>query len=43
VPRVIGGVHPRILEGAGVDVPMHLEVLLEEQGTLIGRWLVAPP
>jgi riboflavin biosynthesis pyrimidine reductase len=41
VPRVIGGVHPRILEGAGVDVPMHLEVLLEEQGTLIGRGLVA--
>lgn len=40
VPRVIGGVHPRILEGAGVDVSMRLEVLLEEQGTLIGRWLV---
>ncbi|HET6166400.1 MAG TPA: dihydrofolate reductase family protein [Marmoricola sp.] len=40
VPRVIGGVHPRILEGSGVDVPMRLAVLLEEQGTLIGRWLV---
>lgn len=40
VPRVIGGVHPRILEGAGVDVPMRLALLLEEEGTLIGRWLV---
>jgi riboflavin biosynthesis pyrimidine reductase len=43
VPRVIGGVHPRILEGAPVDLPMRLVLLLEEQGTLIGRWLVGPP
>jgi riboflavin biosynthesis pyrimidine reductase len=40
VPRVIGGVHPRILEGAAVDVPMRLGLLLEEDETLIGRWLV---
>lgn len=40
VPRVIGGVHPRILAGAAVDCDFHLAVLLEEQGTLIGRWLV---
>jgi riboflavin biosynthesis pyrimidine reductase len=40
VPRVIGGVHPRILEGAPVDVSLRLAVLLEEQGTLIGRWMV---
>jgi riboflavin biosynthesis pyrimidine reductase len=40
VPRVIGGVHPRILEGAPVDVAMRLGVLLEEDDTLIGRWLV---
>jgi riboflavin biosynthesis pyrimidine reductase len=40
VPRVIGGVHPRILEGAPVDHPMRLALLLEEQGTLIGRWIV---
>lgn len=40
VPRAIGGVHPRILEGAPVDVPMRLALLLEEEGTLIGRWLV---
>jgi riboflavin biosynthesis pyrimidine reductase len=40
VPRVIGGVHPRILAGAPVDVSVRLAVLLEEHGTLIGRWLV---
>jgi riboflavin biosynthesis pyrimidine reductase len=40
VPTVIGGVHPRILEGAGVVAPMRLALLLEEHGTLIGRWLV---
>lgn len=40
VPRVIGGVHPRILEGAPVDATMRLAVLLEQDGTLIGRWIV---
>jgi riboflavin biosynthesis pyrimidine reductase len=40
VPRVIGGVHPRILEGAPVETPLRLAVLLEQDGTLIGRWLV---
>jgi riboflavin biosynthesis pyrimidine reductase len=40
VPRIIGGTHPRILEGASVDVAMRLGLLLEEGGTLIGRWLV---
>lgn len=40
VPRTIGGVHPRILEGASVDTGFRLGLLLEEQGTLIGRWLV---
>ena len=39
VPRIIGGVHPRILEGADVDVELRLGVLLEEGDTLIGRWL----
>ncbi|MGY2875786.1 riboflavin biosynthesis pyrimidine reductase [Marmoricola sp. URHA0025 HA25] len=42
VPRAIGGVHPRILEGGPVDTPMRLALLLEEAGTLIGRWLVEP-
>lgn len=40
VPRVIGGVHPRILEGAPVDLPLRLALLLEEDQTLIGRWIV---
>jgi riboflavin biosynthesis pyrimidine reductase len=40
VPRLLGGVHPRILEGAGVDASMRLALLLEEEGTLIGRWLL---
>ena len=40
VPRTIGGTHPRILEGTSVDVAMRLGLLLEEDGTLIGRWLV---
>jgi riboflavin biosynthesis pyrimidine reductase len=40
VPRVIGGVHPRILEGASVEMSLRLALLLESEGTLIGRWLV---
>jgi riboflavin biosynthesis pyrimidine reductase len=40
VPRAIGGVHPRILEGASVDADLRLTLLLEEHGTLIGRWIV---
>jgi riboflavin biosynthesis pyrimidine reductase len=40
VPRVIGGVHPRILEGAPVDLSLRLALLLEEDQTLIGRWIV---
>ena len=43
VPRVIGGVHPRILEGAAVDVTLRLALLLEEDATLVGRWLVERP
>jgi len=40
VPQLIGGVHPRILEGAPVDAALRLALLLEEGGTLIGRWIV---
>lgn len=40
VPRAIGGVHPRILGGGPVDVSMRPAVLLEEDGTLLGRWFV---
>lgn len=40
VPRVIAGLHPRITAGEGVDVSVSLAALLEEDGTLLGRWLV---
>ncbi|MGZ4455967.1 MAG: dihydrofolate reductase family protein [Nocardioides sp.] len=40
VPRLVAGSHPRITDGPGVDVPLTLETLLEEEGTLLGRWLV---
>src|SRR5690606_29318860 len=40
VPRVIGGVHPRILMGPAVDVGLELAVLLEQDGTLLARYLV---
>jgi len=40
VPQVVGGVHPRILEGAPVAASMRLALLLEQDSTLIGRWLV---
>ena len=39
-PRLVGGDHPRILDGPPVDVPLHLRLLLEDAGTLLGRWFV---
>lgn len=42
VPRLIGGSHARITAGPDVDVPLRPAVLLEEGGTLLGRWLVQP-
>jgi riboflavin biosynthesis pyrimidine reductase len=39
VPRLVGGTHPRITDGAPVDVPLRLHALLEHDGTLLGRWL----
>ena len=39
VPGVVAGEHPRITSGAGVDQPLELGVLLEEDGTLLARWL----
>ena len=41
VPRAVSGSHLRITDGAGVDVPLEPTTLLEEDGTLLGRWLVA--
>ncbi|MFL6025156.1 MAG: dihydrofolate reductase family protein [Marmoricola sp.] len=40
VPRVIGGVHPRIVMGESVDLDLEPLLLLEHDGTLLGRWLV---
>ncbi|MCW2784154.1 MAG: bifunctional deaminase-reductase domain protein [Marmoricola sp.] len=40
VPRTIGGVHPRIVMGDAVDADLELAVLLENDGTLLGRWFV---
>ena len=40
VPRLVAGLHPRITNGPPVDVPLELSVLLEDQDTLLGRWLV---
>jgi riboflavin biosynthesis pyrimidine reductase len=41
VPRLIAGDHLRVVAGPPVDVPLELALLLEEQGTLLARWLVA--
>lgn len=40
VPRVTAGSQPRMAVGPDVDVPLDLRLLLEEDGTLLGRWEV---
>jgi riboflavin biosynthesis pyrimidine reductase len=40
VPRVVSGLHPRVTNGPPIDVPLRLKALLEERGTLLGRWFV---
>lgn len=40
VPKAIGGVHPRIVMGESVQIDLDLKVLLESDGTLLGRWFV---
>ncbi len=40
VPRLAGGDAVRIATGAEVDVPLRPALLLEQDGTLLGRWLV---
>jgi riboflavin biosynthesis pyrimidine reductase len=42
VPHLLSGPYPRIAVGAGLDVDLKLMMLLEEEGTLLGRWAVAP-
>ncbi|MCZ4500161.1 MAG: bifunctional deaminase-reductase domain protein [Marmoricola sp.] len=39
VPRLIGGVHPRITAGDSVDAGFDLAVLLEQDSTLLARYL----
>lgn len=41
-PRLLAGDGRRILGGPAVDVPLRLHALLEEDGTLLARWLVNP-
>jgi riboflavin biosynthesis pyrimidine reductase len=40
VPQVVAGKHPRITVGVEVDRALDLRLLLEESGTLLGRWFV---
>jgi riboflavin biosynthesis pyrimidine reductase len=40
VPRVLAGSHIRITDGPPVDVPLRLNTLIEDDGTLLARWFV---
>lgn len=40
VPRLVSGLHPRVTNGPPIDVPLRLKTLVEEHGTLLGRWFV---
>ena len=39
VPHLLAGEHPRILTGDGVELSLSPRMLLEAEGTLLGRWL----
>jgi riboflavin biosynthesis pyrimidine reductase len=41
-PLLVGGDGPRIVAAPPLDVPLRLHTLLESEGTLLARWLVAP-
>lgn len=41
VSRLVGGDHPRIVTGPTLDVPLELQTLVEDGGTLLGRWFVS--
>jgi len=41
-PRLLAGEGRRIVGGAALDVPLALHTLLEEDDTLLARWLVNP-
>ena len=40
-PRLVGGSGKRIVDGPLVDVPLTLSSLVEQDGTLLARWLVS--
>jgi riboflavin biosynthesis pyrimidine reductase len=39
-PQVVGGEHPRPVAPQGVPLDLQLELLVEQDDTLMGRWLV---
>ncbi|WP_270890005.1 dihydrofolate reductase family protein [Pedococcus sp. 5OH_020] len=41
-PAVVGGTHARIVRGTDLDVDLSPLVLVEEDGSVIGRWQVKP-
>jgi riboflavin biosynthesis pyrimidine reductase len=43
VPRLVGGPHPRITVGGQLGLDLELSVMLVEDGTLLGRWVIAQP
>ncbi len=43
VPRLTGGDAVRMVTGTDVDVTLRPALLLEQDGTLLGRWLVEQP
>nr|WP_253945430.1 dihydrofolate reductase family protein [Nocardioides sp. zg-DK7169] len=43
VPALVGGVGPRITAGAPLDVRASPHLLLEESGTMLGRWWLNRP
>lgn len=42
-PALVAGTGRRIVGGQVVDVPLELASLVEEEGTLLARWLVSRP
>ena len=43
VPRVVGGEHPRTVGREALPTDLHLETLVEQDGTIMGRWFVTRP
>jgi riboflavin biosynthesis pyrimidine reductase len=42
-PQLVGGPGKRIIDGGTFDVPLELSSLVEQDGTLLARWLVSRP